>query len=287
KIPLLQDKLKRRFGLRDAIVIPTDQDCSLLLKNLAKAAADYFEKIVPARASVALGGGYLMYEMVARLPERHRDIDIYPAAIVGRGPSITHIDPMTLVTLLWAKSGHGQGRAHYITLTPPEIGSGFESLARYYGEFQKRKQVKPLLASMNNVDFVFASVGGIDASEAYLAVTRDMTKNLLDEMNLGAANRNKPKSASTNASQLSEAGAVGDLAYSFFDAEGRTKSEWNLATSIGIKRLKELSSTPDKAVVVVVGGYKEQSLNAVMQGRICNVLITDADGAEQALKDHL
>jgi deoxyribonucleoside regulator len=271
RLQVLEQQLKIRFGLRDAVVIPAERDCSLLLKNLAKAAAEYFEQNVPKGRRVALGGGYVLYEMIAALPERHRDIDIYPAAIVGQGPVVTHIDPQILVTLLWAKSGHVQGRAHYVTVTPPETGGRLKIAQDYYRQIQKNKRVKELLDGMRSVDLVFASVGELDVNDSYIAATSYTTRNLLHEMNL-------------NNSELRREHAIGDIAYSFFDERGDSKPNWNLVTSLGIKHLKEMAANPSKSVVVVVGGYKQKSLTAILRGHICSVVITDADAAERVLK---
>jgi deoxyribonucleoside regulator len=271
RVQVLERKLKSQFGLHEAVVIPSDRDLSALLKNLGRAAAEYFEQIVPSFKKIALGGGYLMYEMIAHLPDRRRDIDIYPAAIVARGPTVTHIDPLTLVTLLWAKSGHEQGRAHYITVTPPEPNLGLKRTQDYYRQVLRNKRAKELFDSMIKVDAVFASVGGFDTDPAYAAATRYTSKNLLEELNL-------------QDSMLTRSPAIGDIAYSFFDNEGKTKREWNFVPSVG-SHLKQISSTPGRLVIIVVGGYKQKSLTAVLRGAICNVLITDADAAEEVLRN--
>jgi DNA-binding transcriptional regulator LsrR (DeoR family) len=38
---------------------------------------------------------------------------------------------------------------------------------------------------------------------------------------------------------------------------------------------------PKSRVVVIVGSYKLQALRAVLRGKLCNVLITDAEAAEK------
>jgi hypothetical protein len=211
--------------------------------------------------------------MINALPDQRRDIDIYPAAIIGRGPVIAHIDPMILVTLLWAKSGREQGRAHYVTVLPPEKGSTREEVQKEYKQFHKtRKKVSELFEQMKDVDVVFASIGGLEVSSEYRSATSYATKNLLGEMSL-------------TEEDLRAEGAVGDIAYSFFNEKGETKPEWNFFLSLGVKHLKQIAADPNKRVVVVVGGYKIAALKAVLRGKLCNVLITDAQAAETVLDE--
>src|SRR6266550_2634537 len=81
----LQREIKERFSLREVVIVPYDADCSALLKRLGQASAEYFEANVEDGSKIALGGGYLMYEMISMLSERQRDIGIFPAAIIARG----------------------------------------------------------------------------------------------------------------------------------------------------------------------------------------------------------
>jgi deoxyribonucleoside regulator len=271
RLQVLQNQLKKRFALRDAVVIPYDKDCAVLLKLLGKAAAEYFTNNVTDGMKVGLGGGYLVHETVAALPESKRNIHIYPTAIIGRGPTIAHIDPIILVTLLWAKSGRKPERAHYLTVTPPDKATTRQHVQRHYAELQKNRKVRELFDAMKEVDIVLASVGALDVDSDYLTATQYITKNLLSEMKI-------------TESEIREEGAVGDIAYSFFDENGNTKPEWNVFTSLGVKHLKQMAADSNKQVVVVAGSYKMKALKAILRGRICNVLITDADAAARLLK---
>jgi DNA-binding transcriptional regulator LsrR (DeoR family) len=104
-----------------------------------------------------------------------------------------------------------------------------------------------------------------------MKTTNKNSQNLLDELGL-------TKDA------LRNSGALGDIAYSFFDAEGNTKPEWEIFPGIGIERLKEMAKSEDKRIVTTVGRYKINSLKSILKGKLCNVLITDAEAAEIILK---
>jgi DNA-binding transcriptional regulator LsrR (DeoR family) len=271
RLKTLQEKLKSKFSLRDVVVIPFESNCPALLKMLSQAAAEYFDDKVSDGSKVGLGGGYLIYEMVNLLPERIRDLKIFPAAIIARGPEIGHIDPMTVGTLLWAKSGHLKQRAHCVTVTPLDRPANLSQLRKHYQELMRNNIVKDLLESMKTVDWLFASIGGLDADEAYVAATNYSTRNLLSEIQLDDAN-------------LRKEGVVGDIVYSFFDRDGNTKPQWNAVATLGVNQVKLMAADPTKRVVVVVGGYKLRALQAVLRGRLCNVLITDAGAAELILE---
>lgn len=271
RLKRLEDRIKKKFDLRDVVIVPNDSDCSSLLNRLGQASSEYFEANVPDGAKVGLGGGYLMYEMINRLPARKRDIEIFPAAIIGRGSRISHIDPMILVTLLWARSGHLPERARYVTVTPLDKAVDIPELQKHYRQLLRNRKVSELFEDMKGVDWVFASMGGVEADEAYIAATNYATKNLLDEIKLDDRT-------------LRGEGVVGDVVYSFFDKNGKTKSDWNLVPTVGVKQLKEMSSDPRKRVVITVGSYKMPALEGLMRGEICNVLITDALAAEKLLQ---
>jgi deoxyribonucleoside regulator len=272
RLQLLQNKLKSTFGLLDVIVVPYDADCPGLLKQLGQAAAEYFEDSVLDGAKVALGGGYLMYEMISALSERKRDVQLFPAAIIGRGSDVTHIDPMILVTLLWAKSGHLQRRAHYVTVTPLERIGDRRQVQKHYSQLRRNKKVHDLFEAMKTVDWVFASIGGLNADDDYVSATQYATKNLMDEMKL-------------DDDDLKKEGVVGDIVYSFFNGSGDTKPSLDIGITLGVRHLKAMVQDSKKRVVVVAGSYKLEALKAVLRGQICNVLITDANAADRLLRD--
>lgn len=270
RLTVLRDHLKQRFGLRDAVVVPSQSDLTDLLTALAQASAEYFDENVADGASVAFGGGYLMYRMVSMLPDRPRNIEIYPAAIIARGPTTAHIDPLVIVNSLWAKSGQPKEKVHYVTVTPVDNPSSINEVRKHYVGLLNNRVVKGLFDEMKKTEWVFASIGALDADESYTKATNYSTCNLLDEIRL-------------NDRTLRSKGVVGDIAYSFFNSDGRSQAEWNIVATVGVDHLKRMVKE-NKSVVVVVGSYKLRALRAVLRGKICNVLITDSRAAELLLE---
>jgi DNA-binding transcriptional regulator LsrR (DeoR family) len=272
RLKMLQDKLKKKYRLKDAVVVPFDPNCPVLLKRLSQAAAEYFDENVSEGSKVGLGGGYLMYEMINGLPDRVRDIQIFPAAIIARGPNVGHIDPMIVGTLLWAKSGHLKERVHYVTVTPIDRTASLAQVRKHYAELLRNKMVSRLFDAMKTVDWLFSSIGDLEADGEYVAATNYSTKTLLNEIKLDEAS-------------LRQQGVVGDIIYSFFDRDGNTRREWATVATHGVEHLKRMAVDPNKHVVVVVGAYKLRALKATLKGRLCDVLITDAHAAEAVLRE--
>src|SRR5215208_3462191 len=139
KLESLGYELEQRFRwLKKAVVVSSVKDPLYQRQLIAKAGAEYFEENVKQKMKIGIGGGHTIYEMIARLPNRERDIDVYPTAIIGRGPIISHIDPIPLVTLLWAKSGGEPGRAHYVTVPPSDKGASRAAVAKEYEWYRRR-----------------------------------------------------------------------------------------------------------------------------------------------------
>jgi deoxyribonucleoside regulator len=273
KPPTLNDlgeRLKARFDwLRDVVVVSYADDLAFLRRMLGKAAAQYFEAAIPDGATVAIGGGDTMYEMVMKLPSTERNLFLLPTAIIDSGPVLTHIDPIVLLTILWVRSGRRPGRAHFATGLPLNRHLSREKIKEEYEEFCKRKAVQEVLAEMKRVDFMFASLGCLKADTDYEKLSPRPHKFILESLRLSEA-------------ALIREGAIGDINYSFFDENGQTAADWNIFPSLGVNRVKEMVRA-NKRVVVATGRYKLHSLKAALKGKLFNVLITDEMAARELL----
>jgi deoxyribonucleoside regulator len=270
KLYRLGEELKRRYDwLQDAYVISYADDLVFLRRMLGKAAAQYFEDAVTDSATVAIGGGDTMYEMVMALPQEERNVFLVPTAIIDSGPVLTHIDPTVLLTILWVRSGRKPGHAHFATGLPLNKPLSRQKLKEEYEDFSRRRAVQEVLAEMKRVDFMFASLGCLKPDPAYEKLSSRPHKYLLDNLKL------------TEAALVRE-GAVGDVNYSFFNEEGGTSPEWNIFPSLGVDQLREMVKAKKK-VVVAVGSYKLPALKAALKGRLFNTLITDEVAAKELL----
>jgi DNA-binding transcriptional regulator LsrR (DeoR family) len=257
-------------------VVPFSPNYPFTRDQLARAGAELFDEIVSDGSSVAISGGFTPYEMIAALPERPRDIEIFPVALIGRGPHIRHIDPLVNVTLLWAKCGRTAGankaRPQFATVLPPEKDVLKAHPRAPYREFLEKSQtVQNVYTAMQDIDVVFAGLGPLGADSEYKRYTFDTATELLQFMGI-------------TEQQLIDGGAVGDICYNICDKNGEQKPEWDFFPTLKLKRLRELASAPDKRVVVIAGQYKERILQTVLRSRLCNALVTDEQTAEKLLE---
>jgi deoxyribonucleoside regulator len=270
KLYELEEQLKAKYEwLRDALVVSYADDLAFLRRMIGTAAAQYFEAAVNEGATIALGGGDTMYEMVMALPSVERNIKLVPAAIIDSGPVLTHIDPAVLVTILWVRSGRRPGGAHFATGLPLNKPVSRQKLKEEYEEFGRRKAVSEVLAEMKRADFLFASLGCLRADPDYEKLAPRPHKFLLENMR-------------TTERSLIKEGAIGDLNYSFFDAEGQTAPDWNIFPALGAEQGRAMVSE-GKTVAVAAGNYKLSSLQSALKGRLFNVLITDESAAKALL----
>ena len=266
----LGEQLRGKYAwLRDATVISYAEDLVFLRRMLGKAAADYFSAQVAEGATVAIGGGDTMYEMVMALPQTERDLFFVPAAIIDSGPALTHIDPIVLLTLLWVRSGRKPRQAHFATGLPFNKPLSRQKLKEEYDEFCKRRAVQEALAKMKQADYLFTSLGCLQPDPAYEQLAPRPHKYLLENLRL-------------NEATLKREGVVGDINYSFFDAQGQTSTDWHIFPSIGVSQAQEMVKS-GKEVVVAAGRYKLASLKSAINGRLFNVLITDEMAAKELL----
>jgi len=269
KLYELGEQLKSKYGLQAAVVVSYADDLAFLRRMIGKAAALYFEEVVEAGATVALGGGDTMYEMVLALPQEARDNKLVPAAVIDTGPVLTHIDPVVLVTLLWVRSGRLPGRAHFATGLPMNKPLSRQKVREEYEEFSHRKAVQEVLAEMKRADFLFTSLGCLKVDPAYEKLAPRPHRYMLENLKL------------TEAALLKE-GAVGDINYSFFAEDGTTAPEWNIFPALGVAQAQAMVKA-QKTVVVAAGRYKTEALRAALRGRLFNVLITDEMAAKELL----
>jgi deoxyribonucleoside regulator len=269
KLYELGERLKSKYELQAAVVVSYADDLAFLRRMIGKAAAQYFEEAVGAGATVALGGGDTMYEMVLALPQEARDNQLVPAAVIDTGPVLTHIDPVVLVTLLWVRSGRLPGRAHFATGLPMNKPLSRQKIREEYEEFSHRKAVQEVLAGMKRADFLFTSLGCLKVDSDYEKLAPRPHRYMLENLKL------------TEAAMLKE-GAVGDLNYSFFAEDGTTAPEWNIFPALGVAQAQAMVKA-QKTVVVAAGRYKMAALRGALRGYLFNVLITDELAAKELL----
>jgi DNA-binding transcriptional regulator LsrR (DeoR family) len=122
---------------------------------------------------------------------------------------------------------------------------------------------------MGRADFMFASLGCLRPDPDYEKLASRPHRSLLKNLRLTAAG-------------LITEGAIGDINYSFFDAEGKTRPDWNIFPSLDTEQVRQMVQD-GKQVVIAAGQYKLPALKAALKGRLLSVLITDESAAKDLL----
>lgn len=274
--PLLDDDLEDRLRheyptLRKVIIIPTVEDYSYQLKYWGKVSADYFHALLKEKGPVKVGisGGMTLFEMIMALPtEGRKDVDFYATAILGRcNESVSHIAPTTLVTLAWVKSGAETGRSHFVTLSPYEPGKR-KAIERQLASLASKDFAQRYLQELRQIDIALVSVGLIDFDGDINEKYRFTMTRLL-----------QPNGITPDA--LIQEGAVGDMNYSFFDAEGKTRPAWRFFMGLDVDFFAAMARDPSKTVIAIAGAHKEGPLRAALQRGLFNIWVTDEETAKK------
>jgi DNA-binding transcriptional regulator LsrR (DeoR family) len=248
----LEQKLKRKFGLRDAVVVPSPADQNAVAAVIGMAAGEYLSRFLEEHrvSTIGIGWGSTLRE------------------------TIRHVAPASYPDL-WITSMMG-GLSRGLELNTFEIAG---ELARtlqaqcsylaapiYAGSQRSRDTIlaqevfKDVLERIDSVELALLSLG--DLSRRSLLVRHGLPSDV-------------------SADELRAAGAVGDVLGQYLDAKGKPINH-------GINRraiappLDRLDKIP--TVMLIAGGTNKAAIiAAVLRGGLGGVLITDEKAASSAL----
>ncbi len=295
----LERRLVKKFPhLKSLKVVPgakieTEKEYDQLIRNWAFEAAAYFDEVVDSgefrekgALHVAMSGGEAHLEVMNALRDRGRHgVHFYASAFIGRGPlNSFHVDPATNATIAWVRSGRFPGHCIYATLSPFDIDFGWnvplsmrkKELARQFDELAKNESIKTITEQLDKVTVAFAGLGMVIRAPGSLRLREPTASELVEE-------------AGVSARELASEGAVADLSYSFFDANGDGREDWRFFMTAGQysrypglefyrQRVRE-----GKPVIVCAGPFKLPAILAALKGKLFNVWFTDEDTARKVL----
>jgi DNA-binding transcriptional regulator LsrR (DeoR family) len=264
----LESRLIERYpALRRVIIVPSVPDYSLQVKLWASESAAIFRDLAKPGRRIGLSGGMTVFEMAMAVNEELRpDVQFYATAILGRSSeSAAHISPTTTVTVLWARSGRFTGTSHFVTISPYLATSRSEAQSELKA-LSRKPFIREYLRGLTSLDAAFFSLGLVDfpgnVDEKYkFTMTRLLKPYRLEP------------------STLDSEGAVGDLNYSFFDSNGKTRREWKFFLGIDVDFFAEMAARRDKSVIAIAGTQKEVPLRAALLRGLFNIWVTDQDTA--------
>jgi DNA-binding transcriptional regulator LsrR (DeoR family) len=268
-LPELAARLCVKYGLRDAVVVPTGEK-EYLKADIGQAAARFFERVVGNNASVGLSCGMTLYEMVRQISRTSaKDIKIYPLAADSSYESVD-IFPNTLVGMLAAKL-RPQATAYALPAQMPDDSS---KLLQRRKEILAQPNIKKILSEAEDVDIAFIGVGAIESGVLGFCSVAEQYGWSCGEIR-------------------EQTGAVADYNYTLIDDQGKSLMEkpeasknkkfeeiTNRIINISLESVRRITTRHGKFIVCLAGGKdKLTGIHAVLKGGLANVLITDFETA--------
>lgn len=248
----LENELESKYGLREAIVVPSHEEHDLLIKRqIGKAAASYLVKKLENVHSIGLSWGTALYHMVNEFPyKKIDDLKVVPlVGGLGRQKGELHSNQLTYEL---AKKVNGRS----VFLYAPAIAESKDLQERLINT----EDIKKTLEEGKEVDIACVGLGTPFVSSTMVDI------GYLDEEDLKI---------------LKESGVVGDISSRFVDINGNNVENSINSRVIGIscedlKNIKEV-------VGVAYGESKVSAIQAILNGGYLDVLITDDQTAESLL----
>ena len=250
----IERELRERFGLVDAIVVPTLADDSDLQGRVAQAAADYLTALRPVPRTLGISWGRTLSDLAEKLDTGWA----HGLTVVQINGGVTlnrRAGTAATTAALIARKAEGQ----VILLPSPAILERVETKAAIEAD----RTVAGVLALAATASAYVYSAGVVDESSV-----------LVDSGYLDAA----------DVAELTRKGAVGDVVGRYIDANGNIVDPGlnNRTVGLGLDRLREA----DLAIFVVAGAAKHPVARAVVTSGLCSVLVTDEATATDLMKEN-
>lgn len=253
----LEERLMRRFGLRQALVLGGGAtDGALLLRQIAQLGARYLESLLADASSLSICFGSSTYEVINAIrPDFQANIKVLQAT-GSLSHALKEFDSSALTRQLAQKLG---GEALYLSC--PLLADDAEAAAI----IREQAVVARTLEQVRRADIALVGIGDLDpASSGFLRA--------------GVA-------ASEQLRAYREAGAVGDMAWQIFDRDGQLFPCALNRRIIGVT-LDELSALP-QTIAVAAGVNKATAIVGALRSGALNVLCTDEATAILILADKM
>ncbi|MEV7090715.1 sugar-binding domain-containing protein [Streptomyces sp. NPDC093085] len=252
----LEERLREVFGLRDAVVVAADRtdDDERLRARVAEAGADYLARLHPAPRQLGVSWGRTLDLLAAGLHPGWAD-GVHVVQING---GVSRSRTPTSAQDMAGRIAHLAGGTLSVLPVPSIVEQ--EATRRL---LEEDSAVADVLAQAAAADTVLFSPGSLGADSV-----------LVDSGYLTA----------DDLTALAAAGAVGDVAGRFIDADGAIVDRPLDDRTLGLplEHLRHASVS----VAVVSGGAKHAVCSAVVTSGLCNTLVTDHHTASHLLNPH-
>jgi DNA-binding transcriptional regulator LsrR (DeoR family) len=247
---VLEQKLKERFGLGQAIVVPAAADSRNSPMMIGHAAAAYIGDNVNAGDVIALGWGRTLKFAINQLPHRQ----ISRTTVVSMLGGLTHAQPLNPTESAW-DFAEKIGAECYLLPVPV-----YADKPEQRDAFMSQRSVQDVVFRARRANIALLSVGSFSLDSPIA--------------NYGFI---KP----SELEELKALGAVGDILCHFVDAQGKT-IDHDVNHRVCAFPMDELADIPN-TILVSGGREKVAVMNAMLARTKVSVLITDEEAAKGLL----
>ena len=245
-----EEKLKERYGLLDAIIIPTGKDFQSTKTSVGKACALYLTKILKEGDILGVAWGTTLYE-VGKYLETAKNRNLTVVQLMGGLNTSNAFNPQEIVRQITTKlQAKGIWLNTPAVVANPEIKQALLSDDGVQETFQQAKYCHKALLGIGDI-----------SSTASLLVSRALSREDMDD--------------------LIAHDAVGDIMGWHFDIEGRMVDSKVKDRVLSVP-LSELHNI-ELRVGVANGEKKVAPFIGALRGKYINVIITDESTAEAIL----
>lgn len=250
----LENKLEKSYGLHEAIVVETHTGDSQqnIIHELGNAAAGYLERSIEPATTFGISWGSTLHSMVAALHPKRLPKTKVVQIIGGLGQPEAEVHATDLCHRMARSLGSK------LTLLPVP---GIVATQQARNVLLSDTYIHQAIEMFNHLDIAFVGIGAPNLNSLLI--------------------RDGSILSTTEMECLLQAGAVGDIALRFFDAQGRPVQSEIEQRVIGIT-FEQLKRIP-RVVGVAGGPEKFHAILGALRGKLINVLITDSKTAEMLL----
>lgn len=259
----LEKCLEERFGLKEAVVVTTQETNHLTMNALGKAAAQYLDRILKPKMVLGVAWGRTLAYFSQHIVRERKNLDASIVQLAGGVFPYDHFMDGEIKKHLSRQSGEitrdiatKLGARPYLMHNPLVVDN-----ARTKEVLLQESSVKSAFEKVKECDVMMISIASLGKSVS------PFREGVLEERSLKYLNDNK---------------AVGNFLFRYFDINGRI-IDMSFYERLMCPDLEDLRKIPVK---VCVSGTREK-INAIyggINGGLVDVLITDAETAKALLK---
>jgi deoxyribonucleoside regulator len=243
----MERELVEKFGLVAAIVVPSEDDATLLRERVAVAAADYLVSMRPRTKILGVSWGKTLHDVASALPSGWSA----PVQVVQINGGVSHSASPALAAATATMIAQKSGGEVMLMPTPAILERVDTKLA-----IESDRAVSAVLDKAHSADTYLFSAGpatrvSIHLESGYIS--------------------------GGDIDRLQELGAVGDVLGRYITSGGTiADTELNQRTlGLSLDTLRGSS----RSIAVVAGADKHRVAQAIAANKLANVLITDEDTA--------